>query len=102
MSLSSEQSADINILSDSTMNFISRDAVVLATNYDNNITIDEDLLTFLKPKFEDFDLKTLLATSPLGKSVLTYYNVYKKLDNTRRNRLCSIIVKHIYNHIVKK
>lgn len=65
------------------------------------LTCEEDILTYIRPQYEDFDLKTLLITSPLGKSVLTYYESYKKLDNTRRNRLCSIIVKHLFNYIVK-
>ncbi|CAH0550212.1 unnamed protein product [Brassicogethes aeneus] len=64
---------------------------------DNN-----NILTYLRPnQYEDFCLKTLLTTTALGKSVLMYYNTYKKLDNTHRNRLCSIIVKHLYNYITK-
>lgn len=66
--------------------------------YDQDITS----ITILKPRYEDFDLKTLLLTSPLGKSILNYYKVNNKLDNTRRNRLVSIIIKHLYTHIVKK
>ncbi|XP_030763798.1 uncharacterized protein LOC115888271 [Sitophilus oryzae] len=62
---------------------------------------DDFLKLLLKPRFEDFDLKTLLLTSPLGKSILNYYKINNKLDNIRRNRLVSIIVKHLYNHIVK-
>lgn len=61
-----------------------------------------DLLSFIKSKFDDFDLKTLLTTSALGKSILSYYAANEKLDNTRRNRLVSIIIKHLYNYIVKK
>lgn len=80
--------------------------IVIASNFENidsaNIVLNEDLFSFLRPKFEEFDLKTLLLTSPLGKSILNYYGTYKKLDNTRRNRLVSIIIKHLYNYIVKK
>lgn len=65
------------------------------------IIYEEDILRIIKSSYEDFDLKTLLLTSPLGKSILTYYKTYNKLDNTRRNRLVSIIVKHLYNYIVK-
>lgn len=67
----------------------------------SNITFT-DLENYLfRPRFDDFDLKTLLKTSPLGNTVLEYYNKYEKLDETRRNRLVDIIVKHMFNFIVK-
>ncbi|CAH0553157.1 unnamed protein product [Brassicogethes aeneus] len=53
------------------------------------------------PQFPDFDLNTLLQTTVLGNSVLKYYSTYKTLDQTHRNRLVDIIVKHIFNFIVK-
>ncbi|CAH0562948.1 unnamed protein product [Brassicogethes aeneus] len=48
-------------------------------------------------QFPDFDLKTLLQTSPLGK----FYETNNSLDNLRRGRLVDIIIKHLFNYIVK-
>lgn len=65
----------------------------------NNISFD---LSIFNESFSSFDLKTLLSTSALGKSVLKYYETYGKLLNTQQNRLVDIIIKHIYNYIVKR
>lgn len=54
------------------------------------------------PVFPDFDLKTLLQTSPLGNSVLNFYQANQGLDHTRRSRLVDIIMKHIFNFIIKQ
>ncbi|KAK4886435.1 hypothetical protein RN001_002706 [Aquatica leii] len=57
--------------------------------------------SILQPSFPNFDLATLLSTSPFGLSVLNFYKENNNLDYTRRNRLTDIIIKHIFNHIVK-
>lgn len=93
-------SEDNHETTDQSTREFSADKSVVITDGDG-VLID-DLLGFLKPKFEEFDLKTLLVTSPHGKNIMSYYNKNNKLDNTRRNRLCSIIIKHLYNYIVKK
>ncbi|KAK4875225.1 hypothetical protein RN001_011647 [Aquatica leii] len=56
----------------------------------------------LQPSFPNFDLATLLSTSPFGLSVLNFYKENNNLDHTRRNRLTDIIIKHIFNYIVKQ
>lgn len=89
-----DSSADVS-------NEINNSTSIIITNEEGTAFDSDDLFNFLRPKFEDFDLKTLLMTSPLGKSVLAHYSTHFKLDNTKRNRLCAIIVKHLYNHIVK-
>ncbi|KAB0790540.1 hypothetical protein PPYR_15061, partial [Photinus pyralis] len=53
-----------------------------------------------KPLLPEFDLRTLLQTSPLGSSILNYYAAHKQLDNTQRSRLVDIITKHLYTHII--
>lgn len=55
-----------------------------------------------RSSFNDFDLKTLLETSPGGKSVLLYYATYNGLDTKRKNRLTDIIIRHLFTHIVNK
>ncbi|KAJ8913335.1 hypothetical protein NQ315_013306 [Exocentrus adspersus] len=55
----------------------------------------------VRPKFSDFDLYTLLQTSPLGNSVLNFYKSKQCLDNTRRSRLVDIVIKHLYTYIIK-
>lgn len=91
---------------DDTENASHNKSILIAENSSKDhcdiVIEDDDFLSFLKQKFEDFDLKTLLQTSPLGKGILQFYNTYNKLDNTRRNRLVSIIIKHLYTYIVKK
>lgn len=61
-----------------------------------------DSFVLLQSIFPNFDLATLLSTSPLGNSVLNFYKENGMLDYTRRNRLTSIIIQHIFNYIVKK
>lgn len=68
---------------------------------ENLDSIRAELEQFLRPPLPDFDLRTLMQTSPLGNSVLNYYKANNTLDDTRRNRLVDIIVKHIFNYIVK-
>ncbi|XP_074032341.1 uncharacterized protein isoform X2 [Leptinotarsa decemlineata] len=73
---------------------------------DSSFHVDEyfgdNLDLIIRPKFSDFDLKTILQTSPMGNSVLKYYETKKQLDGTRRTRLVDIIMKHLYNHIIKQ
>lgn len=79
---------------------------------DHNETVSLDGIKYIldSPDFQildsgrvtDFDLKTLLLTSPLGKSVLNYYSTYGKLDSTRRNRLTDVIARHMYTHAVNQ
>ncbi|CAG9763967.1 unnamed protein product [Ceutorhynchus assimilis] len=64
--------------------------------------LEETLRNLIRPSLPEFDLKTLLQTSPLGNSVLQFYNANGSLDQKRRNRLVDIMIKHIFNHIVKQ
>ncbi|CAH0562887.1 unnamed protein product [Brassicogethes aeneus] len=66
------------------------------------ITLTDCDSFFESNTFVDFDLKTLLSTSPLGNSILKYYETNGQLDNTRRNRLVDIMIKHLYNHILRR
>lgn len=50
--------------------------------------------------FPQFDLETLLQTSPGGNSILKFYETYSCLDNSKRSQLTDIIIKHIYTYIV--
>ncbi|KAL4713320.1 hypothetical protein ACJJTC_015307 [Scirpophaga incertulas] len=50
--------------------------------------------------FPDFDLHTLLQTTVGGNSILKFYETKKILNNTKRNQLTDIIIKHVYTHIV--
>lgn len=61
-----------------------------------------NILNSFSDRLPPFDLKSLLLANPLGKSITDYYDTYKRLDNSRRNRLVHIIVRHVYNFIVKK
>lgn len=82
----------------------------LCTNVDVNapndslelLNIDVNDLLFTNKSFPDLDLKTLLQTSPMGKSVLNLYEAHKMLDNTKRTRLVDIIIKHLYTYITNK
>ncbi|CAH0547165.1 unnamed protein product [Brassicogethes aeneus] len=101
--------SSMSTVSDNTENsFVSLENVpIVIANTDDSALCGSgfdygNILSLIQPKFDDFDLKTLLATTALGKSILSYYAANQNLDNTRRNRLVSIIVKHLYNYIVKK
>lgn len=61
-----------------------------------------DMSEMFKSQFNEFDLNTLLQTSPLGASILKYYEINGTLDNTRKNRLVDIIIKHLYTYIIKQ
>ncbi|KAL4718864.1 hypothetical protein ACJJTC_011323 [Scirpophaga incertulas] len=50
--------------------------------------------------FKDFDLHTLLQTTPGGNSILKFYKTNGHLNTTKRNQLTDIIIKHIYTNIV--
>ncbi|XP_031334783.1 uncharacterized protein LOC116164711 [Photinus pyralis] len=65
----------------------------------NNLSFDLSILT--ESMIHEFDLRTLLTTSALGKSVLKFYDTYRMLNGTQQNRLVDIIVKHIYNYIIR-
>ncbi|KAF5278704.1 hypothetical protein FQR65_LT15592 [Abscondita terminalis] len=54
--------------------------------------------SYLRPQLPEFDLNTLLQTSPLGKCVLNYYKANQSLDNSNRSRLVNIITKHLYTY----
>ncbi|CAG9765773.1 unnamed protein product [Ceutorhynchus assimilis] len=60
--------------------------------------LEETLRNLIRPSLPEFDLKTLLQTSPLGNSVLQFYNANGSLDQKRRNRLVDIMIKHIFNY----
>ncbi|CAG9855336.1 unnamed protein product [Phyllotreta striolata] len=69
------------------------------TSFDSYFGDNIDKILY-RPKFVDFDLKTILLTTPMGNSILKFYEVNNMLDNTRRGRLVDIIVKHLYKHII--
>lgn len=69
---------------------------------DQEFLIIDDILMPNYEQFPDFNLESLLLTSPMGFTVKSYYNKYGVLDNTRRRRLVDIIVKHIYSYIIQK
>lgn len=71
---------------------------------ESNFGVDLDISALLdfQHTFPDFELHTLLQTSPMGHSILKYYQTNNCLDTTRRGRLVDIIVKHLYNYIIKK
>lgn len=62
----------------------------------------EDISRALGNKFPDFSLNNLLLKTAYGKSILTYYDKNKCLDDTHRSRLVDMIVKHIYNYITQQ
>ncbi|KAL4705891.1 hypothetical protein ACJJTC_017473 [Scirpophaga incertulas] len=66
---------------------------------DLDISLSDILIA---PQFQNFDLKTLLETSPCGKSILQFYNTNGCLDTKRRNRLTDIIIRHLFTFIVNK
>lgn len=51
--------------------------------------------------FPEFDLKTLLATSPSGIAVLHFYKENSALDEKNRNRLVDVVIRHIFDFIIK-
>lgn len=55
-----------------------------------------------KITYKDFDLENLLKTAPLGNSVLNFYKTHNHLDDKHINRLNEIIVRHLYDHIIKQ
>ncbi|KAB0805329.1 hypothetical protein PPYR_02299, partial [Photinus pyralis] len=65
--------------------------------------IDFNVANIITPQlsFPDFDLRTLLQTTPMGSSILKYYQQHNILDHTRRTRLVDIIIKHMYSYIIK-
>ena len=69
---------------------------------DSEISFSLSDLFPAKCSFPDFDLKTLLETSPCGKSVLQYYSANNGLDSKRKNRLTDIIIRHLFTFIVNK
>lgn len=48
----------------------------------------------------EFDLKTLLETTPLGSTILTYYEKYQTFNSAKRSLLVDIIIKKVFNFIV--
>lgn len=48
----------------------------------------------------DFDLKTVLETTPLGATIIHFYDVHKRLNHSKRSLLVDIICKRIFNYIV--
>lgn len=67
----------------------------------DNISV-ESLFSNVRPPFPDFDLKTLLSTSPCGNNIITYYNSHHTLTAKHRNQLVDIIVRHIFTRIVNQ
>lgn len=55
-----------------------------------------------RPIFPEFDLRTLLTTSPSGSSILKYYETNKQLTARHRNTLTDIICRRIFTRVVNQ
>ncbi|KAG5892754.1 hypothetical protein JTB14_027018 [Gonioctena quinquepunctata] len=84
--------------SNSTTNISSRVLIPLE-NREISFHSQEQLDSY-KIVFPEFDLRTILLTSPLGNSISTFYDANKILDNTRRNIMVDIIMKHMFKYHV--
>lgn len=78
---------------------------------DTNIIIGLDDISFSQlippvisenKSFLNFDLHTLLQTTPGGNSILKFYETNGILNANKRNQLTDIIIKHIYTHIINR
>lgn len=52
--------------------------------------------------FPDFDLTMLLQTTPMGSSILKYYETYNTLNKNKRSLLVDIVIKHLFNYLIKR
>lgn len=75
---------------------------ITASDIDDLPGLEVSPRLMLSEQFPEFDLKTLLQTTPMGNSVLNYYDTHNTLDNPRRICLVDMIVKHLYVYIIKK
>ncbi|KAK4886725.1 hypothetical protein RN001_002996 [Aquatica leii] len=66
---------------------------------DDSFTSVEDY--FVVSSFPDFDLKTLVSTSPIGLNILQFYAKNQTLDSKKRSQLTDLIIKHIFNYVSK-
>lgn len=62
----------------------------------------ENMASSMGADFPDFDLKTLLAVSPYGDLITKHYTEHGILSEYMRNKLMGIIMKPIYNYIMKQ
>lgn len=69
-----------------------------------DITLDLDSYLNIPSRLSlpEFDLKTILQSSPQGNSVLNYYQKYKQLNSQKRNIVVDVLMKHHYTFIVNK
>lgn len=66
---------------------------------DDNILLD---MLACRPPFPEFDLNTLLSTSPSGNSILKFYDTNKYLTSKHRNNLTDIISRRIFTRVVNQ
>lgn len=79
----------------------------IETNYDTEIesNLEENMVLEIigcQPPFPDFDLKTLLSTSPSGNNIITYYEKHKQLTAKHRNTLTDIMCRRIFTRVVNQ
>lgn len=53
-----------------------------------------------RPAFPEFDLRTLLSTSPTGNSILAYYEAHNSLTSKHRNILTDILIRRIFTRLI--
>lgn len=80
----------------------SNNSIVLINSKSPEFSVKTNETETLYTSFPEFDLKTLLQTSPMGNSVLCYYEKNKVLNNIKRKRLVDIVIKHIYTYVINK
>lgn len=50
----------------------------------------------------DFNLTELLEQAPMGRAIILYYNNKNSLNNTLRNKLVDIIMRHLFSYYCKQ
>jgi len=66
-----------------------------------SVSFHNESIEFVNSDILNFDLKTLLTTSPHGNTILKYYNENNTLNPSLRTKLVDIIARHIYNYICR-
>jgi hypothetical protein len=85
-------------------NTITNSTTASVADVDSDIIDENAVLEMLacRPPFPEFDLRTLLSTSPQGNSILSYYQKNKQLTGKHRNTLTDIISRRIFTRIVNQ
>lgn len=72
---------------------------VVESEVDDNTVLE---LIGCRPPFPEFDLKTLLSTSPLGNNILKYYETNKELTAKHRNTITEVVCRRIFTRVVNQ